>query len=499
MNELTGATDPSNFVEGLRFIRRRWGLLLAISILLVTPIFWHQRIEAGDLASHTYNAWLATLATRGHAPGIYVVRQWTNVLVDVSLKRLGGAIGLPIAEKVVVALCVLIFFWGAFALITSATRRAVWFVFPAVAMIAYGWTFQMGFLNYYLSLGFGFFAVAVLWRGKRTDYWAATILIALSFMAHPFGFVTMTAIAAYVNLADRLKALFRWLLLAAALAGVLAIHLYLVHHYETRGWPTRTFFLMNGSDQLVLYGSRYTKLAMAAIVFAGTAFLYDRRREKSGASPWRFRTPFEVWAILLFAAAMIPEWVRLPWYAAPVAFSVARLTSITAVMGLCVLAHIRPRLWHLAGCSVIALAFFAWMYQDTGVLNRMESQAEGLVATLPQGRRVVKTIWPPPNSRIYFINHMIDRACIGHCFSFANYEPASQQFRLRVRPDSPVVTDSAVTSGSMDQGHYVVQADDLPMTEIYQCGDQDLTRLCVRDLTAGEQNGRMGYHPPVSQ
>ena len=61
----------------------------------------------------------------------------------------------------------------------------------------------------------------------------------------------------------------------------------------------------------------------------------------------------------------------------------------------------------------------------------MEAEIERLVATLPKGERVTATIWAPPDSRLPFIVHMVDRACIGKCFSFQNYEPPSQQFRVR--------------------------------------------------------------------
>jgi len=40
----------------------------AISALMVVPCWWHRRIEAGDLASHVYNAWLAQLIEKGQAP-----------------------------------------------------------------------------------------------------------------------------------------------------------------------------------------------------------------------------------------------------------------------------------------------------------------------------------------------------------------------------------------------------------------------------------------------
>jgi hypothetical protein len=47
----------------------------------------------------------------------------------------------------------------------------------------------------------------------------------------------------------------------------------------------------------------------------------------------------------------------------------------------------------------------------------------------------------------------------------------------------------------MASGEYEVDETDLPLKQIYQCDDKDLTRLCIRDLEAGETNGRMGYKP----
>ena len=49
----------------------------------------------------------------------------------------------------------------------------------------------------------------------------------------------------------------------------------------------------------------------------------------------------------------------------------------------------------------------------------------------------------------------------------------------------------------MASGQYQVQDEDLPIKQIYQCDANDLTKLCIRDLEAGEINGRIGYKPPV--
>jgi hypothetical protein len=111
---------------------------------------------------------------------------------------------------------------------------------------------------------------------------------------------------------------------------------------------------------------------------------------------------------------------------------------------------------------------------------------------------VVETIkLPPGSSRLGFVNHIVDRACIGKCYAYANYEPSAQQFRIRVRPGSPIVSASADDVNDMEDGFYVVRAADLPIHQIYQCDVDDLSKLCIRDLSAGEANGRLGYRPPV--
>jgi hypothetical protein len=112
---------------------------------------------------------------------------------------------------------------------------------------------------------------------------------------------------------------------------------------------------------------------------------------------------------------------------------------------------------------------------------------------------VTETIAAPRDSRILFINHMVDRACIGRCFAYSNYESASGQFRMRVRPGSPLATDSTESSQAMEDGKYVVRPQDLPMTQIDQCGGNDFTRLCMHDLAAGENNGGGGNHSSAPQ
>jgi hypothetical protein len=101
------------------------------------PVYDIRGIEAGDLGSHVYNAWLAQLIERGQAPGLYLVTKWSNVLFDLAIGWTTEWMGLPEAEKLVVPIFVLIFFWGCFALISAASRKPAWYLTPAIAMLTF--------------------------------------------------------------------------------------------------------------------------------------------------------------------------------------------------------------------------------------------------------------------------------------------------------------------------------------------------------------------------
>ena len=495
--------QASCLVAAARFLREYWLRFTLISFALWVPCFWHRRIEAGDLGSHAYNAWLAQLIEKGQAPGLYFARQWNNVLFDVLLLKFGNAFGLAVAQKIAVALCVLIFFWGVFALLAAVANRAPWFLLPCVAMLAYGWTFNIGFFNYYLSLGLGFLLLAILWRKRaarsaNTDVALAVALAILVLVAHPQGFVWLVGCVGYIFLWRILPGWWTLTVPGAAVVAMIAARLYLSHHYETFAvWDSFGPGVYNGSDQIALYGMRYYVLSGLALLFGIACFAIDRVGRRGERESWvPLRLPLELHWVVVFATYVLPDVLRVPLYSGWVGALALRLTTVSAALGLCVLAFMQPRKWHTIGFAVIAIVFFAFLYQDTATLNRMEAQIERLVASLPRGERVTATIGAPPDSRLPYIHHIVDRACIGRCFSFQNYEPASKQFRVRVEEGSPVATNDSDASQRMEAGEYVVQPSDLPMAQVYQCDENDLTHLCIRQLAAGETNGRLGYHPP---
>jgi len=125
----------------------------------------------------------------------------------------------------------------------------------------------------------------------------------------------------------------------------------------------------------------------------------------------------------------------------------------------------------------------------------MEATVERLVRTIPRGQRVMATIVTFPGSRV-LIQHIVDRACIEYCFSYGNYEPATQQFRIRARLGNPYVMTNDRDTAAMEEGFYTVRPQDVPAWQIYQCSLTG-TDLCIRTLGAGEDNDETGMHPDV--
>jgi hypothetical protein len=346
----------------------------------------------------------------------------------------------------------------------------------------------------------GFFATALVWRGQGRELILAAMLAGLVLIAHPQGFAWLAGCVGYVALWRLLPGRWKLAVPGAAVLVLVLARLYLMRHYESFGvWETFGPGIYNGSDQLALYGMRYCILSGIALSFGVGCFVADRLRRDRAPESWAaMRLPLELHWFVVLAVYVLPDVLRVPLYSGWVGALALRLTTVAAVMGLCVLALMQSRKWHTAGFTIIAVVFFTFLYQDTAILNRMEAQIERLIATsVPAGGRVTATIWAPPESRLPYIVHMVDRACVGKCFSFQNYEPPSRQFRLRVSEGgSPLNTDDSNASQQMEAGEYVVRPGDLPMAQLYQCDENDLTRLCVRQLAAGETNGRIGYHPP---
>src|SRR6266478_1666489 len=197
------ATQPPQLLvihAAATFLRQNLPFVMVVSLLLLIPCIWHAHIQAGDLGSHVYNAWLAQLAEHGQAPGVYVARQWNNILFDVALEQSARLFGWQAAEILTVSASVLIFFWGVFSFVSAIMKRIPWLLVPCFAMLAYGYSFSMGFLNYYVSIGLACFSLAAFWRSGAGNWVTAAALSPLILLAHPIGFLWFVATIIYITL-----------------------------------------------------------------------------------------------------------------------------------------------------------------------------------------------------------------------------------------------------------------------------------------------------------
>ena len=477
-------------LAALRFLRTHAAAVLLLSMLLLIPCFWHTHIQAGDLGSHIYNAWLAQLVERNEVSGLIVVRQWDNILFDLLVLHSANLFGLVAAERIVVSLAVLTFFWGAFSLITSMSGRPPWLVTPLLFILAYGYAFHMGFMNYYLSVGVALFALAAAWAGGAGNWLVAAVLAALAFVAHPVGFALFVSLALYISIWRKLPRWPRLALPLAALALFLLLHFYFGAHQRLEpSWRSENVWQLFGQDQMNVYGRRYLVLSWFALawgIFCLAGSLYDWlfRAKKPASTLW---LAVELYLVAIAATICLPENFRTGLYAGWVGLLVSRLTLVTGVFGLLALASLPLPRWSWRGAVAVALLFFAFLYSDSGKLDRMEADARTLTRSLAPGTRIVAVANAPEDWRVSFVYHSIDRACIGHCFSFANYEASSLQFRVRARQGNFVVTTSVDQSDDMSSGDYRVRAEDLPLISIYQCDNADFTKLCARPLREGQK------------
>jgi hypothetical protein len=481
----------STFTDVARFLRNYWARLVAISLAVSIPCLWHPRIEAGDLPSHVYNAWIFHLIKTGQAPGLWLARRWNNVLFDLALSGLGNVVSWGAAEKIATCGAVLIFFWGAFALVCALTRRLHWFLLPSLAIIAYGWTFEMGFMNCYISLGLAFFALALLIRGRGWERGLAAVLAPLIWLAHPLGMALLVALGAYSLLAERLPPRYRLYLFVASALVLVGIHIFIRVHYPIGiKWRYGPHYVHDGFDQLLLYGSQYLLPARLFRAFVWFCLLVDVVRRRHTQRWWSpYLLPTELCVLTLMGVTLLPSGIDTPLFRHMGFFSIGylteRLSTVAAILVCCLLGAVNPQKWHLVGFATIAVIFFFFLYNDTAMINRVEEQIDRLVSSIPPGQRVVATIVTFP-CRNVSTTHVIDRACIAHCFSYENYEPACEQFRIRANYGNPFVMSDWQLISKVQNGKYIVQPHDLPLFEIYQCGS-NVTELCVRELAVGDK------------
>src|SRR5262249_26124695 len=155
-----------------------------------------------------------------------------------------------------------------FCLVAAVGRRPPWFLLPCIAMLAYGYSFQMGFLNYYLSIGLASFALAFTWRPGARNWLVALLLLPFVLLAHPIGFLWLVGTFAYHHLRQHLRSWWKLSLPASAVLAFWAAHWYFARRATFPvDWQPRPPYLLLGADQIHLFGDRYATLSWFAVAF----------------------------------------------------------------------------------------------------------------------------------------------------------------------------------------------------------------------------------------
>jgi hypothetical protein len=461
---------------------RKAAAYLIASLICLLPCFWQERIQASDLSSHLYNAWLANLIAQHHLTGLHLVRLSNNVEFDWVLSTLLPLFGLNWTTRLAVGAAVLLFFWSAFAFVRALSRRDPWPITPWLFAITYGIAFQAGLFNFYISTAWSLLALAFVWNRTTRASALAVPLFVLAWLAHPLP----VAVAASLLICERIARVaslrVRYVLLGLAAVVLVAILVATHQHF-----PARAPLFATGATEMVFFSRSYYIASALFLAVAGILLLANWRELKRFAVE-----PFAMtYGLCLLIVCLAPEEIDLHG-TAPLTLIGERLTIFSGLLLCAIVMRLRPKAVHVAGFAIAALSFFGLFYRDTAKLNAMEDSVEQAIHTLPPYQRVVSAIKSRPNRGS---NHLLDRACIGYCYSYANYEPATNQFRIRAQQGNPYVLHSFEETSAAEVGQYRVKAQDLPLYAVTECEGQN-GRLCTVSLTQGDLAGAdMSWKP----
>lgn len=466
---------------------RRSSRYIFVSLGLLLPCFWESRVQASDVSSHLYNAWLVQEINAGKLPGLSTVWQPTNILFDYLLDFLAVRCGWLVADRLALAASVLVFFWGAFAFIWRCNGHAPWLVTPWLAVFAYGIVFRMGFANFYLAVGLSLFALAVLGASDaRFRLWALPVAVfACTAHAAPVLWAGIIAFYSYIQarLHDRWKLVFPAAAMVALIGGILLVR----SIYPSLWFPEQVLEPMGivglfGLDQVWIYGPKYLLLAFGFLALVIAMLL--RKADQYGLHGFVRDARSQLMCFHVAAYATVPLSIQLPLHDVPFAYVSIRVSLLTAILMCLVYASAKISRIEFAAACVLAVLFFSFTYADEAAMNRLEDRVDDIVASLPRGSRVVGLLRAQRSSTPALL-HVVDRACIGRCFSYANYEAATKVFRVRAEPRNPYVLDKVEDLRRISRGTFMVQPYQAPIYEIYSCGEPE--QVCVEQRAVGER------------
>jgi hypothetical protein len=371
-------------------MRKRW--YIALSVLLLAPVYWQPRVQAGDLSSHVYNAWLTHLIETGRTQGLVIVSQTTNILFDLMLGGLFRLFGAELAQRISVSVAVLVFVWGAFRFVSVAGGRPAWHLLPCIAMLAYGWVFHMGFFNFYLSMGLCFWVLAVVWEWRPRSVAIAAPLLALACLAHALPVVWTVGLLVYQGLARRMSPRWRVYVTAGWLLGMVLLQIVVGHTMFSR-WSPQQIGMATGADQVWVFDGKYYAVLVGLLIVWGMLFL-DLLKD-SGPRSVVSSLPFQFCVISAAAVSALPTTILLPGFHHSLVYIAERMSLGVGICVCALLAAARPRAFQRYAMALVVAVFFGFLYRDEKILNAIEDRMGGVISQIPAGQRLVSRVDHP--------------------------------------------------------------------------------------------------------
>jgi hypothetical protein len=358
-------------------------LYLALSILLLVPVFWQPRVQAGDLSSHFYNAWMAQLIETGRIQGLVIVSQTTDILFDLMLGGLFRLFGAEPALRMAVSVAVLVFVWGAFRFASVVGGRPAWHLLPCIAMLAYGWVFHMGFFNFYLSMGLCCWALAVTWEWHPHSTAIAGPLLVLAYLAHALPVVWTAGLLVYQWQVRRILPRNRVFVTAGWLLCMVLIQV-VVGHTTSSHWSIHQIKMTTGADQVWVFDGKYYLVLIGLLIVWGMLFL-DLLKD-SGLPRVVSSVPFQFCVISAAAVFILPTTILLPGFQHTLVDIAERMSLGVGICVCALLAGARPRTFQHFAMMFVAVVFFGFLYRDEKTLNTREDRMDGVISRVSPSR-----------------------------------------------------------------------------------------------------------------
>ncbi len=452
---------------------QRRGVIAAIHAVAIIPLLWPSLPPLTDLPGHAARWHIAMARADSPLLRFYAIdwRLIGNLGTDLLAIPLAHAIGISGAAKLIAILIVGLTVAGMLLLAREVHGRI-----PPTALFAvpfaYGWPFQMGFLNFALAQALALFALTLWIRlGKTGRFRLRAALFApigvLMWIAHSAGWGLFGLMAFGAELARRREAEERWpAAIGSALLACLPLAL------------PALIMIANAPPP----GSRAGETGDWFNILAKFLWIISALRDR-----WAW---FDIGAImgvllLLYIAARD----RLLGYAAllgwPALFCIAGFILLPRLLlgGAYVDMRMMPMIWALAllairpplpgrlarGLAIAGLLFFTVRTAATTasfVLRDSEHQAElGALEAIPRGATVLALVYKPcltPWSDIR-AEHLPAFAIIARD-AFVNEQWAidgQQYLHIRYTKAAPFDADPsqlAYPSGCREQGHSLAEA-----------------------------------------